>query len=580
MDIEPSASHYRELLVFLIAAGLVVPFAHRLRISPVLTFLVVGILIGPYGLAASIPALGGILITHDEAVRFLAELGVVFLLFTIGLDLSLRRLISMRHLVFGLGALQIVATAAAIGATAIAFGNSLQSSIVLGLALALSSTAIVMQILTDRGRLGTRLGRASFAILLMQDLAVIPILFMTASLTGAAEGQPLLGLARALGIAVLVVAAILSAGRLLVSPLLRFAGSTRSPDIFMASALLIVLATGMATAQAGLSVALGAFLAGLLFSDTEFRHEIEVSIAPFRGLLIGLFFMSIGMGINVGAIVSQPLWVPASVIGLAAIKTVILVPLALAFRLPLPVAAELGLLLSQGGEFAFVVVGAAMQVGAIERGVGDFVLLVTGASMVLAPLVTRLAEAMGRRLERRGAADLESPASSEETTPPVLIAGFGRVGQMLSQLLEAHGFPFLAVERDFDIVRSKRVEGAPVLYGDAGRPETLRRLKIGAAAALVVTTDDGVAAEHIVAAARSEAPGLLILARARDARHARDLIDRGADEAVPEAIEASLQLAEVLLTGIGLPEEAVVQSIEERRGIELAGVRRNEAATG
>lgn len=571
MEIEPDTSSYRELLVFLIAAGLVVPLAHRLRISPVLTFLTVGVLIGPYGLAASLPALGGVLITNDEGVRFLAELGVVFLLFTIGLELSLRRLVSLKHLVFGLGGLQIALTAAAIGGVALLFGNSLPTSIILGLALALSSTAIVMQILTSRGRLGTRLGRTSFAILLMQDLAVIPILFIAGSFASEAEGPLFVQLAKALGMAVLVISAILVAGRLVLGPIFRMAGSTRSPEIFMASALLVMVATGMATAAAGLSVALGAFLAGLLFSDTEYRHEIEVTLAPFRGLLLGIFFMSVGMGINVAAVTAEPLWVPLSIVGLLLIKAAILIPLALAFRLPVAAAVEMGLLLSQGGEFAFLVLGSALRTEVIDSRAGEFFLLITGVSMALAPLVARLAESIGRRLEQRHATDL----ASEEATPagrPIIIAGFGRVGQMLSAMLEARGLPYIAIEREIEIVRQKRIDGSDVYYGDASRPDTLRRLGVARAAALVVTTDDGRAAEHIVSVARSEAPELFILARGRDADHAQGLFDRGADEVIPEAIEAALQLAETLLVAVGLDAEAAARIVEERRKLEHAGL--------
>lgn len=570
MEIEPDTSYYRELLVFLVAAGLVAPLAYRLRISPILTFLGMGVLIGPFGLAASIPALGGVLITNEEAVSFLGELGVVFLLFTIGLELSVQRLLSLRHLVFGLGGLQIATTAAAIGAIAMGFDNSLQSAIILGLALALSSTAIIMQILTSKGRLGAPLGRTSFAILLMQDLAVVPILFITGSFSAQTEGVLLLQLVKALGAAVFVVAAILTAGRFIVGTIFRFAGSTRSPEIFMASAMLVIVATGMITAAVGLSVALGAFLAGLLFSDTEYRHEIEVTIAPFRGLLLGIFFMSIGMKINLGTVVAEPIWVPLSVVGLILLKSAILIPLALAFRLPLAGAVEIGLLLSQGGEFAFVVLGTALQSQVIDRAAGEFFLLVTGVSMAVSPLVARLAEGLGRSLEHRLVADLEWRAEPGTDARPVIIAGFGRVGQMLSAMLETQDLPYLAIERNVEIVRGKRIEGVPIYYGDASRAETLRRLGVANASAVVVTTDDGRAAEHIVSVARREAPNMFILARARDARHADGLLARGADKVISETVEAALQMAENLLVAIGLDADTAARVVEERRRIEFS----------
>lgn len=574
MEIDPDTAHYRELLVFLIAAGLVAPLAHRLRISPILTFLAIGVLIGPYGLAASIPALSGVLITDDESVRFLAELGVVFLLFTVGLELSVSRLVALRTLVFGLGALQIVVTAAAIGAIALAFGNPPQSAIILGLALALSSTAIVMQILAGRDRLATRLGRTSFAILLMQDLAVVPILFLAGSFAAWTEGPLFIQMATALASAALVVTVILTAGRRLIGPIFRMAGSTRSPEIFMASAMLVIIATGMATAAVGLSVALGAFLAGLLFSDTEYRHEIEVTIAPFRGLLLGIFFMSVGMKINLGAVAAEPVWVLLSVAGLIVLKTAILVPLALAFGLPVAGAVEMGLLLSQGGEFAFVVLGSALQSGIIGHEAGEFFLVVTGVSMAIAPLIARAAESLGQSLERRRAAHLGLGPEPGGEPRPVMIAGYGRVGQMLSAMLDARGLPYLAIERDIDIVRAKRIEGAAVYYGDASRPETLRRLGVARSAALVVTTDDGLAAEHIVSVARKEVPDLFILVRARDQRHALGLLERGADEVIPETVEAALQLAETLLIALGLDARAAADLVEARRRQERSALER------
>ena len=578
MDIEGDFSRYRELLVFLIAAALVVPLAHRLRISPILAFLAVGVLIGPYGLAATLPGLGGVLITNDENVRFLAELGVVFLLFTIGLDLPLRRLMSMRLLVFGLGGLQVALTAAVIAGIAILFGNSPAVAIILGTALSLSSTAIVMQMLTESGRLGTPLGRAAFAVLLMQDLAVIPILFITSALGQDGSGSLLGELAMACATAALVIAFIVMVGNRLIGPVFRLAGSMRSPDVFVAAALLVIVVTGMATAAAGLSVALGAFLAGLLLSDTEYRHELEVTIGHFKGLLLGLFFLSVGMGINLAAVAKEPLWVPLSVVGLIAIKAVILILLGLVFRLGLAVAMEVGLLLSQGGEFAFVVVGSALRVEAIEGPLGEFMLLVVGVTMALAPLLARAAEGLGRGLGRRGLADAEPPPDALEGTRKVVIAGFGRVGQMLSILLEANKIPYLALERDVDVVRNRRMEGAPVYYGDASRPETLRRLDLSRIVALVVTTDDGRAAEHIVSVAHGEAPELFILARARDAEHGRQLLALGADEVVPETIEASLQLGHALLLGIGVDPELAEAGVEERRRFERNAIGIGRAA--
>lgn len=298
-----------------------------------------------------------------------------------------------------------------------------------------------------------------------------------------------------------------------------------------------------------------------------YRHEIEVTIAPFKGLLLGLFFMSVGMGINIGAVAAEPVWIPLSVLGLIAMKAAILVALAVAFRLPIPAAAEIGLLLSQGGEFAFVVIGSAVQMEVIGRNVADFVLLVTGVTMAIAPLLARTAETLGQRLERRFVARSQPGLEGKADGAPVIIAGFGRVGQMLAEMLAARGVPYLAIDRDVEIVRQKRITGAPVFYGDASRPETLRRLGVARASALVVTTDDRRAAEHIVSIARTEAPKLFILARAHDAHHAQGLLDRGADEVIPETVEAALQLGGALLRGVGLDAGTVELILEERRRI-------------
>ena len=353
-------------MIFLLAAGILVPLLHRARVPTVLGYLVIGGLIGPYGLGlftADAPWLANIVITDLAGVNALAELGVIFLLFMIGLELSLDRLWAMRRLVFGLGSLQVVVTAGLIGGVARAFGNSLAASVVLGSCLALSSTAIVMQLLVERRQLGAPLGQTAFAILLMQDLAVVPILFLVGIL-----GQPhtadvgtelLVSLAQA----VAVITVIYALGTRLMRPMLHLVARTRSPDMFTATTLLIILACSTLTGAGGLSMALGAFLAGLLLAETEFRHSVEVTIEPFKGLLLGLFFMSVGMGIDYRVVGREAGWIAGSVAGLFLIKGGITAALARLFRLPRATAVETGLLLGQGGEFAFVVVGMAMTLG-------------------------------------------------------------------------------------------------------------------------------------------------------------------------------------------------------------------------
>ncbi|MEO0500431.1 MAG: cation:proton antiporter [Pseudomonadota bacterium] len=353
--------YLRETFVFLAAAGLIIPAVRKIGVSPVLGFLFAGLLIGPHGLALltdRLPALDYIVIADVEGVRTIAELGIVFLLFMIGLELSTRQLWNMRRLVFGLGAAQVGLSAVAIGAIAYLSGNDLLSSTIYGLCLALSSTALVMHILTEKGVLGTPAGRSSFGVLLFQDLAVVPILFLVTVAGKEGEGSLAAAAGLAIGEAALVIAAILIVGGIIVRPILKFVGGTGGRDVFMAAILLMVLATAALTARAGLSMALGAFLAGLLFAGTAYRHQVASDIEPFKGLLLGVFFMSVGMSLDIFAVWDVLGLVLLSVVGLLLLKAAILFGLARLFRLPTPVAAETAVTLSQGGEFAFVVIAA------------------------------------------------------------------------------------------------------------------------------------------------------------------------------------------------------------------------------
>ncbi|MCP5200022.1 MAG: cation:proton antiporter [Gammaproteobacteria bacterium] len=556
----------QEAVVFLAAAGLVIPLGKRFDLSPVLGFLIVGLAVGPHGLARwadALPWLQPVLVTDVAGVRALAELGVVFLLFMIGLELSLARLWSMRRLVFGFGGLQIVLCGAAIGGVAHAFANPPAAALVLGACLALSSTAVVMQLLTEQGRFGTVVGHGAFAVLLAQDLAVVPILFSVEAMGGdSADVARALGLA--LGEAILAVVAILGAGRLVLQPLFRFVSAARSPELFMAATLLIVIATAAATHAAGLSAALGAFLAGLLFAETEFRHEIEVDIEPFKGLLLGLFFMSIGMIIDLGAIAADPLWTGLSIVGLIGLKAGLIALLARLFAFTTPQAVELGLLLGQGGEFAFVVLALALNHALLPEPVAQFMLIVVAATMFLTPLVARVARALGRWLEARGAhpGTIELPGDLSEH---VVLAGYGRTGALLAALLDRQRIAHVALDLDIKRIADARAAGSPVWHGDASKPAILERLRIDQASALVVTTDDAAAAERIVRAARQRSATLPIVARARDGAHARRLRELGASDVVPEVFEAGLEVGRMALEHAGLPPEAARELIDLAR---------------
>ncbi len=567
--------YLRETVLFLIAAGVVVPLFHKLRLSPVLGFLFAGILIGPYGLARAaenLPWLRLATIGDPAAVRGLGELGVIFLLFVIGLELSLARLWALRRLVFGLGLAQVTLTSAAIAVIAWAFGNPYGLALVLGACLALSSTAIVMQLLVERRRQGTALGRAAFAVLLLQDLAVVPILFLV-GLLGAGpnaamqDGDLLLAVGLILGKAALTVLAIFVGGRFLLRPLFHLAGAARTPELFMALILLTVLAASGITAAAGLSAALGAFLAGLLLAETEYRHAIEDSIEPFKGLMLGLFFLAVGMGIDLGILADKPLLLLGSVLGLLVLKAAILGGLGLIFGLGAAVSLEAALLLGQGGEFAFVVIGLAERTGIVGQPVAQFMLLVTGLSMLATPFVAglgrRLAAGLQKRhADRRDSRELEDMDGIEGHA---VIAGFGRVGQSLGGMLDAEGLPYIALDMNPAAVAGHRRQGRPVFFGDAGRPDMLRRLGLDRARLLVVTLDDPAAAEKVVRAVRRAWPELPIHARARDRAHGQRLAALGAASVVIETVESSLQLGAGLLAGFELPQDAIAHRLQRSR---------------
>ena len=571
----------QDVIIFLIVAGLLVPVMQRLTISPVLGFIVTGLFIGPYGLGRfteAFPWLSYVVIADAEGVRTFAELGVVFLLFMIGLELSVERLISMRHLVFGLGGLQVVLSGIVIGLIAYAFGNSPQASMVIGSCLALSSTAIVMQLLIETKRLTTPTGRVSFSILLFQDLAVVPILFLTGVLGETGGNGMAAGLMLALGKAAAVICVIFLIGRLVVRPLFRFVGTTKSRELFMAMVLLAIIGTAVITEGAGLSLALGAFLAGLLLAETEYRHQIEVDVEPFKGLLLGLFFMSIGLSLDLTAVWQDPLRIIVSVIGLLVIKSSIIYTLARAFGVARPIAAESALLLGQGGEFAFIVLALALSLSVVARDVAHFILLVTIVSMLITPVLSRLARWVGAYLTPPPSIDsaatgLAPPEVSDDLlVNHVIVAGYGRVGQMLGSLLESQHIAHVALDLDVATAARFRNQDRPVYYGDASQTDILQRLGINNAASFVVTMDDRNAAEQIVAAVRAAYPSMPIIARARDREHGLKLMEKGATSVVPETIEASLDLAEVVFCNVGIGAEASRQIVADRRQIERAAL--------
>ena len=569
MDAHAAPGFLREVILFLALAGVLIPLLQRRAINPVLGFLAVGMLVGPFGLGRftdETPWLSYLTFPRTEDVEVFAEFGVVFLMFMIGLEMSVDRLWAMRRLVFGLGSLQVALSGLVIGAIAYAFGNSLPSSVVLGLVLGFSSTAVVMQLLTQRRELGTPLGQATFSVLLFQDLAVVPLLVLVTILAQDTGGgfAGLLGMAALKG--VITVSLIYFIGRRVVRPLFHQIAISRQTESFMAVTLLTTLGVALLTQLAGLSMEMGALLAGLLIAETEFRHEVEVTIEPFKGLLMGLFFMSVGMGIDVTAILAEPLLLPLSVIGVLLIKAVIVLALFRLFGLSLGRSVEGGIMLGQGGEFAFIVIGMGLGLGLIAPKVGHFMLLVVGLSMLVTPPLTLLGRKLGDAIDARSGTEApREEGDLQHLGGHVIIAGYGRVGQLIGELLAEQGIVHVALENDAKQVARLRAQGVPVYFGDASRPELLRKLHLERAVAVVLTMDQTTAAVLAARGIRATSPTIRIAARARDETHARALRDAGATIVIPETLESGLQLAGSVFDALGVPSEAASRLLEQAR---------------
>ena len=559
---------YSDALVVLGTAGVVIPVVRRWGLSPVLGYLAAGALLGPLGLGSLIntfPFLYWVTVVDAKNVAGIAELGVVFLLFLIGMELSYERLKAMRRLVFGLGSLQIVLSAAIIGGIAVLAGNTPAVSIILGACLALSSTAIVVEVLSNQGRLATTAGRASFSVLLAQDLAVIPILLFVSILGAGASSSVVTSLVLALLNATLAVAAIVVVGRLFLRPLFRLVASTGTSELFVATALFVIIGTGVAAAVAGLPMALGAFIAGLLLAETEFRKAIETTIGPFKGLLLGLFFFTVGMNIDFRELARQPLWLFASVVGLIGIKSILLTGLTRIFRVPWSAAIETGLLLGPGGEFAFVGIGMATTLGLIGANVSSFTLAVTSITMALIPVLSHLARRWAPKFADHKALDPELAIAPSGGSGHAIVVGYGRVGQVVCSMLERHSIRYIAVDHDADVVPQHRRRGREVYYGDATNPEFLKSCGLADARAVIVTVAAAAAIDEVVRQVRAVRTDIVVVSRARDAAHARHLYAIGVTDAVPETIEASLQLSEAALIGLGLATGLVIASVHEKR---------------
>ena len=532
MSAHEGLPHLRELILFLCLSGVLIPLLQRRNINPVLGFLAMGTLVGPYGLGRLVeywPWLEPLTFPRVEDVAVFAELGVIFLMFMIGLEMSIDRLWALRRWVFGVGALQVGLSAAVIGGLAYGFGNPVEASVILGLVLAFSSTAVVMQLLSFRRELGSPLGQASFSLLLFQDLAVVPLLVLVGLLGQYGEGNFALQMGQAALKGVFTIGAIYLIGRRVVQPVFHHLAANQQSDTFMALTLLVSLGVAALTWAAGLSMAMGALLAGLIIAETEFRHAVEVTIEPFKGLLMGLFFMSVGMGIDLTELLSKPLLLPLSVIGLVLAKGLIIAVLFRIFGLSTGRSLEGGFLLGAGGEFAFIVIGMALSFQLLPRDVAQFMLLVVGLSMLATPLLARLGQTLGNAIDRRSGqhASAMQISDPEAMRNHVILAGFGRVGQLVGELLSELGVAYCAIESNPALVARYRARGLPVVFGDASNPEMLRRLHLDRAGAVILTMDQTAPAVHAVRGLRSMSPDIPVLARARDEKHALALREAG-----------------------------------------------------
>lgn len=561
-------SVYSDALVVLGTAGILVPVFRRWGLNPILGYLAAGALLGPLGLGSFIsvfPVLYWFTIGDARSIAGIAELGIVFLLFLIGLEMSFQRLMAMRRFVLGLGSLQFLLTTALMTAVALLAGQKTSTAIILGASLSLSSTAIVLETLSSQERLTSGVGRTSFAVLLAQDLTVIPILLFIALVGSGSRESLWISLLLAILQAAVALALIAVFGRALLRPLFRLVATARSRELFIAAVLFVIVGAGVLAHQAGLSMALGAFVAGLLLAETEYSKVIQAIVEPFKSLLLGVFFFTIGMKIDFREVMRDPLWLAAFVVGLIAVKAFLLTGFARLFRLPWPTAIETGMLVGPGGEFAFVCIGMAAGLGLIDTRASDFVLAGTSITMALTPLLSLVARRLAAAFETGEALDSELAAHPPGGESHVIVVGYGRVGKVVYAMLKRHGIPAIATDFDGRNVGQLRREGHNVFYGDSSNPEFLKACGLEHAMGVVITINVREKIDEVVRHVRAVRPDVLIVSRARDAEHARRLYAIGASEVVHETIEASLQLAEAALLGLGVPEEMATTSIDEKR---------------
>lgn len=556
MEGEFSTSGFSDALVVLGAAGIVIPAFARMRITPVIGFIIVGVIAGPFvlgALAAQHPWLHLFSISDAHRIEPFADLGIILLLFSAGLHISFQRLKDMRRAVFGVGGAELIGCAAVIGAGLFVTGTPLLGAIALGLALALSSTALVLPISGVEGPIG----KTVFAMLLFEDLALVPMIFLIELIGGHADTG---GLLRTAILGILVVAAMLVIGRFALAALFAQAARAKNPELFLAISLLTVILASLATAAVGLSPILGALIAGVLIAESAYHAEVEAITAPLAGLALGIFLITVGMRIDLAALLNHWPLILGAMLAVLVSKAAITGALVRASGIRLGTAVEAGVMMASPSETSLIVLSVAASAGLVSAANAGFWTTVTALGLTVTPLLAAAGKRIGRRVERRTASEPEATGAGR-----TVIFGFGRVGRMVADMLVVHKRPYIAVESDIDAVRRSRVAGYEVMFGDVVRPELVDKLRLGHAAALVLTMDDPVLVARIARRVRGWVPDLPIIARARDTAHAALLYKAGVTDAVPETLEASLQLAEAVLVDLGVAMGPVIASIHEKR---------------
>jgi len=561
---EFGTSGFSDALVILGAAGIVIPAFARIRISPIIGFILIGMLVGPHGLgalASDHPWLHYVTISNPHGIEPFAELGIVLLLFSIGLELSFRRLWGMRGLVFGAGTAELFGAAVILSGGLYLAGEGPAGAIGIGLALALSSTAIVIPLVGTH----SPVGRSALAMLLFEDLALVPIVFVLGAMAPQAAGAGVGSILGTVLIGGVTAVAMLFLGRFLLPPLFAQAARTKSPELFLSACLLVVIVASLVTSAIGFSAVLGALIAGIVIAETEYRGEVEVITAPFRGLGLGIFLITVGISVDFRVILADWQSLFGALVGVLVVKAAVTALLLRLGGARMAVAAETGVLMASPSETALIVLGSTTAAQLISRDTASFWQIVTAMGLTVTPLLAKLGRAAGSRfaggaMARQMDASLDAAALGQ-----VVILGFGRVGRMVADMLEAHGKDYLAVDSDIDGVAASRKEGYDVLFGDVARPELIDKLRERQPSALILTMDNPVLVNRLTKQLRRVFPDLPIVARARDTAHAAALYKAGVTDAVPETLEASLQLSEAVLVDLGVPMGPVIASIHEKR---------------